>query len=61
MTDDAESDKQQRINYIRNLYAFDLFVQHRFEESLRIFAELKTGQYCATKCFQLANFKIVWL
>ena len=45
MTEEAEVDKQQRINYIRNLYAFDLFVQHRFEESLRIFAELRTGGF----------------
>lgn len=43
MTDEPEADKQLKIKDIRNLYAFELFVQHRFEESLKIFAELGTG------------------
>ena len=43
MTDEPEVEKQRRIQHIRNLYAFVLFSQHRFEESLKIFAELGTG------------------
>lgn len=44
MTNDPEEEKQKRIQHIRNLYAFDLFSQHSFDESLRIFAELGTGE-----------------
>jgi hypothetical protein len=43
MNDESSSEKEQRLHFIRNLYAFDLFCQHRFEESLNIFAELGTG------------------
>ena len=43
MTKKAAAEKEQTTNYIRNLYAFDLFVQLRFEESLNIFKELGTG------------------
>ncbi|KAI0225860.1 Vam6/Vps39-like protein [Lamellibrachia satsuma] len=42
MTEDAVEEKQRRIQHIRNLFAFDLFLQHRFDESLKIFAELGT-------------------
>ncbi|XP_077997895.1 vam6/Vps39-like protein [Glandiceps talaboti] len=42
MTDEAEADKQTKIQQIQNLYAFDLFSQHRFEESMQIFAKLGT-------------------
>ncbi|XP_064621475.1 vam6/Vps39-like protein [Lineus longissimus] len=42
MTDDNEVDKADRLQKIRTLYAFELFCQHRFEDSLTIFAELGT-------------------
>ncbi|XP_023931071.1 vam6/Vps39-like protein [Lingula anatina] len=42
MTNEEEAEKQVRIQKIQNLYAFNLFSQHRFEESLKIFAELGT-------------------
>ena len=42
MTEESSSDKNRRIQHIRNLFAFDLFSQHRFQESLKIFAELGT-------------------
>ncbi|XP_070577538.1 vam6/Vps39-like protein [Ptychodera flava] len=42
MTDEAEADKQTKIQQIQNLHAFDLFSQHRFEESMQIFAKLGT-------------------
>ncbi len=44
MTEDPEEEKTRRIHNIRNLFAFDLFSQHRFEDSLKIFAELGTGE-----------------
>ena len=44
MTDEPEAEKTRRIQHIRNLYAFVLFSQHRFEDSLKIFAELGTGK-----------------
>ena len=43
MTEEDEADKKRRIQHIRNLYAFELFSQHHFEQSLKIFAELGTG------------------
>ena len=45
MTEEATEEKQRRIQHIRNLFAFDLFLQHRFDESLKIFAELGTGMW----------------
>ncbi|XP_071480649.1 vam6/Vps39-like protein [Diadema antillarum] len=42
MTDEVEADRQRRIQHIQNLYAFDLFQQHRFEESMKMFAKLGT-------------------
>ncbi|XP_078593471.1 vam6/Vps39-like protein isoform X1 [Branchiostoma floridae x Branchiostoma japonicum] len=42
MTDEVEADKQQNIHHIQNLYAFDLFSQRRFDESLKIFSKLDT-------------------
>ena len=44
MTDEVEADKQRRIQQIQNLYAFELFQQHRFEESMKMFAKLGTGK-----------------
>lgn len=48
MTEESSSDKNRRIQHIRNLFAFDLFSQHRFQESLKIFAELGTGENFVT-------------
>ena len=45
MTEEPAAEKQKRIQHIRNLYAFDLFSQRRFEESLKTFAELGTGDF----------------
>ncbi|KAK6183438.1 hypothetical protein SNE40_010920 [Patella caerulea] len=42
MTEEPELEKQKRIRNIQNLYAFDLFCQHRFEESMNLFATLGT-------------------
>lgn len=44
MTDEVEADRQRRIQHIQNLYAFELFQQHRFEESAKMFAKLGTGR-----------------
>jgi len=43
MTDEVPQEKEYRLHSIRNLYAFDLFCQHRFEDSLNIFTQLGTG------------------
>jgi len=43
MTDEIPQEKEYRLHSIRNLYAFDLFSQHRFEDSLLIFTQLGTG------------------
>lgn len=42
MTDEQDEEKQKRVHNIKNLYAFDLFCQHRFEESMQIFVKLGT-------------------
>ncbi|PIK36830.1 putative vam6/Vps39-like protein isoform X1 [Apostichopus japonicus] len=42
MTEEVEADKQMRIQNIQNLYAFELFQQERFEESMKLFAKLST-------------------
>lgn len=43
MKDDFDSEKQQQIHHIKNLYAFNLFCQKRFDESMQVFAKLGTG------------------
>ena len=48
MTDEPTDVKQKNINYIKNLYAFVLFTQQQFKESLEIFAALGTGM---TNCY----------
>ena len=45
MTDEVEADKLRTIQHIQNLYAFELFQQHRFEESMKMFAKLGTGKH----------------
>ncbi|KAL3874849.1 hypothetical protein ACJMK2_037811 [Sinanodonta woodiana] len=42
MTDEPELEKHTRINHIKTLYAFHLFCQHRFQESMQIFVKLET-------------------
>uniref|UniRef100_A0A6Q2YXA1 CNH domain-containing protein n=1 Tax=Esox lucius TaxID=8010 RepID=A0A6Q2YXA1_ESOLU len=42
MKDDAEGDKRQQIHHIQNLYAFNLFCQKRFDDSMQVFAKLGT-------------------
>uniref|UniRef100_A0AAZ3STZ2 CNH domain-containing protein n=1 Tax=Oncorhynchus tshawytscha TaxID=74940 RepID=A0AAZ3STZ2_ONCTS len=42
MKDDVEGDKRQQIHHIQNLYAFNLFCQKRFDDSMQVFAKLGT-------------------
>uniref|UniRef100_A0A8C2ZZS2 VPS39 subunit of HOPS complex n=1 Tax=Cyclopterus lumpus TaxID=8103 RepID=A0A8C2ZZS2_CYCLU len=42
MKDDSDGDKKQQINHIQNLYAFNLFCQKRFDDSMQVFAKLGT-------------------
>ncbi|CDQ94036.1 unnamed protein product [Oncorhynchus mykiss] len=44
MKDDVEGDKRQQIHHIQNLYAFNLFCQKRFDDSMQVFAKLGTGE-----------------
>lgn len=62
MKDDSDGDKKQQIHHIQNLYAFNLFCQKRFDDSMQVFAKLGTGespdtrrlslrQHSANQCF----------
>uniref|UniRef100_A0A8D2JL43 VPS39 subunit of HOPS complex n=1 Tax=Varanus komodoensis TaxID=61221 RepID=A0A8D2JL43_VARKO len=42
MKDDSDSEKRQQIHHIKNLYAFNLFCQKRFDDSMHVFAKLGT-------------------
>uniref|UniRef100_A0A669D893 VPS39 subunit of HOPS complex n=1 Tax=Oreochromis niloticus TaxID=8128 RepID=A0A669D893_ORENI len=42
MKDDSDGDKKQQIHHIQNLYAFNLFCQKRFDDSMQVFAKLGT-------------------
>ncbi|XP_043119508.1 vam6/Vps39-like protein [Puntigrus tetrazona] len=42
MKDDADADKRQQIHHIQNLFAFNLFCQKRFDDSMQVFAKLGT-------------------
>jgi len=55
MTDEIPQEKEYRLHSIRNLYAFDLFCQHRFEDSLIIFTQLGTGLYILSAYFMLGS------
>lgn len=44
MKDDSDSEKRQQIHHIKNLFAFNLFCQKRFDESMQVFAKLGTGK-----------------
>ncbi|KAG8449632.1 hypothetical protein GDO86_016319 [Hymenochirus boettgeri] len=42
MKDDLDTEKRQQIHHIQNLFAFNLFCQKRFEDSMQVFAKLGT-------------------
>ncbi|TRZ04357.1 hypothetical protein DNTS_015169 [Danionella cerebrum] len=42
MKDDSDPDKKQQIHHIQNLFAFNLFCQKRFDDSMQGFAKLGT-------------------
>lgn len=46
MKDDSDADKRQQIHHIQNLFAFNLFCQKRFDDSMQVFAKLGTGEIC---------------
>ena len=43
MVVEPEQEKATRKESIQNLYAFDLFCQKKFDDSLQLFAQLGTG------------------
>lgn len=43
MVVEPEQEKAARKESIQNLYAFDLFCQKKFDDSLQLFAQLETG------------------
>ena len=43
MVVEPEQEKAARKESIQNLYAFDLFCQKKFDDSLQLFAQLGTG------------------
>uniref|UniRef100_A0A8C2IBA5 VPS39 subunit of HOPS complex n=1 Tax=Cyprinus carpio TaxID=7962 RepID=A0A8C2IBA5_CYPCA len=40
--DDSDADKRQQIHHIQNLFAFNLFCQKRFDDSMQVFSKLGT-------------------
>ena len=50
MKDDSDGDKKQQIHHIQNLYAFNLFCQKRFDDSMQVFAKLGTGTVASPGC-----------
>uniref|UniRef100_H3ABJ6 VPS39 subunit of HOPS complex n=1 Tax=Latimeria chalumnae TaxID=7897 RepID=H3ABJ6_LATCH len=42
MNDETDGDKKQQIDHIQNLYAFNLFCQKRFIDSMQVFGKLGT-------------------
>ena len=44
MVVEPEQEKAKRKESIQNLFAFDMFCQKRFDDSLQLFAQLETGQ-----------------
>lgn len=57
MKDDSDGDKKQQIHHIQNLYAFNLFCQKRFDDSMQVFAKLGTGT-AALLCNRSAQARI---
>lgn len=43
MVVEPEQEKAAQKESIQNLYAFDLFCQKKFDDSLQLFAQLETG------------------
>ncbi len=43
MKDDSDADKRPQIHHIQNLFAFNLFCQKRFDDSMQVFSKLGTG------------------
>lgn len=43
MVVEPEEEKAKRKESIQNLFAFDMFCQKRFDDSLQLFAQLETG------------------
>ena len=43
MVVEPEKEKEKRKESIQNLFAFDMFCQKRFDDSLQLFAQLETG------------------
>ena len=43
MVVEPEQEKAKRRERIQNLFAFDMFCQKRFDDSLQLFAQLETG------------------
>lgn len=42
MKDDSDADKRPQIHHIQNLFAFNLFCQKRFDDSMQVFSKLGT-------------------
>lgn len=58
MKDDADGDKKQQIHHIQNLYAFNLFCQKRFDDSMQVFAKLGTGEELVYVSFNICPIYI---
>ena len=43
MVVEPEKEKEKRKEGIQNLFAFEMFCQKRFDDSLQLFAQLETG------------------
>lgn len=59
MKDDADGDKKQQIHHIQNLYAFNLFCQKRFDDSMQVFAKLGTGEELVYVNFNICPITVV--
>ena len=60
MQEEPDSEKEKRIRNINNLYAFDLFCQHKFEESMKIFDTLGTGNYVSLLLTSPLTLNVIW-
>lgn len=50
MKDDSDGDKKRQIHDIQSLYAFNLFCQKKFDDSMQVFAKLGTGRVKHLDC-----------
>ena len=56
---DQQSENEKHLSGIKNLHAFELFSQRRYEESLKILSELHTGEWLCSEL--LTSYKSwVW-